>query len=165
MTKPPVAALSAAAVCSLLAAGRLFWPQPSVRIDLPDSGCYLDDSAFRLQWRHSVEHQLWREFYRSDGRRLYLERTEIQTFGAGVPSDGKPVPASEKGFSAFESGVVLNEMLWTVSANMQGEIRTPHHVWPVYRQIPDYTAVRITPTLVSRAVRLWKPCYELRPTP
>lgn len=161
MTKLHPAVWLAAAVCILLC--WLAWPQAAVRIDLPSASCYLDDTVFALQWRHSVEHQLWREFYVSDGLALRLERTETQTFGAGVPSNGKPVRASEKGFAAFESSVVLDETLWTVSSNMQGEIRTLRHVWPIYRQLPDYTAVRIAPVFAPRALRLWKTCYDLRP--
>nr|WP_282958727.1 DUF1850 domain-containing protein [Pasteurella multocida] len=28
-----------------------------------------------MQWRHSVEHQLWQEHYRPDGTRLFLYQT------------------------------------------------------------------------------------------
>lgn len=139
----------------LLTAGALLlalvWPRAAVRIGLSESSCYLPAERFMLQWRHSVEHQLWREYYRSDGQSLHLERTEMQTFGAGTPAGGQTV-TTEKGFVGFKSSVRLPELNWVVSRNMQGEIRTLQSAWPLYAQVPDYSTIRITPAYLAQMV-------------
>lgn len=112
-----------------------------------------------LQWRHSVERQLWREYYRSDGRLLHLERAEMQTFGAGVPADGENMPAAN-GFVGQKSRVSLPEINWAVSKNMQGEIHTLQHAWPVYAQVPDYSTIRIAPAFVPQAAVWLGACDE-----
>lgn len=128
----------------------LVWPCAVVRVGLPETSCYLPSGRFMLQWRHSVEHQLWREYYRSDGQSLHLERTEMQTFGAGAPADGESV-AAPAGFVGRKSHVVLPEINWAVSKNMQGEIHTLRSAWPLYAQVPDYSTIRITPAYLPQA--------------
>ncbi len=131
------------AVLLIAAAGFMLWPQAAVEISLPNRQCYLPPEL-TLQWRHSVEHQLWRESYRSDGKKLHLTRTQMQTFGAGMPSDGLTV-AADKGFVAQQGRLKLPELNWTVSRNMQGEIHVDGQIWPLAASLPDYTAVRLAP--------------------
>lgn len=136
---------SAAALC----AAYTLWPQTAAEVSLPQGACYLP-REFTLQWRHSVEHQLWREDYFSDGQMLHLSRTQMQTFGAGMPSDGLTVTA-DKGFVAQQGRLKLPELNWVVSRNMQGEIRFKGRVWPIAAALPDYSNVRIVPTRKPRA--------------
>lgn len=134
-------------------------PSDAVEVAFAGQVCYLDDKQFVLQWRHSVEHQLWREHYRTANGKLYLEQTELQTFGAGTPSSGKPMP-SEKGFIGQQSDVVLNELNWAVSHNMQGEIQTPERIWQIYRQTPDYSTIRIAPVRIARWQKRLRKCND-----
>ena len=135
----------------LLIAAAIFalWPQPAVEVSLPDKQCYLPPE-FSLQWRHSVEHQLWRESYRSDGTTLHLTHIQMQTFGAGMPSDGLPI-AADKGFVAQQGRLKLPELNWTVSRNMQGEVHVDGRTWPLAATLPDYAAVHLNPVEEPRA--------------
>lgn len=146
------------AVLLIAAAGFVLWPQPVVKVSLPDKQCYLPPE-FTLQWRHSVEHQLWRESYYSDGTTLHLTRTQMQTFGAGMPSDGLPAPADE-GFVAQQGRLKLPELNWVVSRNMQGEIRFQGRVWPIAATLPDYATVRIAAVSRPRAFVYFGACDD-----
>jgi hypothetical protein len=42
--------------------------------------------SFSIQWRHSVEKELWEEFFTIKVDQIYIEETRFKTFGAGVPS-------------------------------------------------------------------------------
>lgn len=125
------------------------WPQAAAEVSLPQGACYLP-REFTLQWRHSVEHQLWREDYVSDGKKLHLSRTQMQTFGAGMPSDGLTVTA-DKGFVAQQGRLKLPELNWAVSRLMQGEILFKGRVWPLAAEVPDYSEVRIAAVSRPRA--------------
>lgn len=146
-----------AAACALsTAAAYALWPLPAAEVSLPDRQCYLP-RGFSLQWRHSVERQLWREDYVSDGRVLHLTRTQMQTFGAGMPAHGVPVPADE-GFVAQQGSLKLPVLNWAVSRLMQGEIRFQGRVWPLAADVPDYSEIRIAPVSRPRAVLYLKAC-------
>lgn len=147
---------SLTAVLLTAAAGFALWPQPAAQVSLPNRQCYLP-GEFTLQWRHSVEHQLWREDYFSDGRLLHLTRTQMQTFGAGMPADGTPVQA-DKGFVAQRGRLKLPELNWTLSRNMQGEIHAGGRIWPPAATLPDYSNVRIVPTRKPRAFIYFGTC-------
>ncbi|WP_349829535.1 DUF1850 domain-containing protein [Brevibacterium litoralis] len=55
------------------------------------------DSLLEFSWVHSVEHELWREFYQvadapdGDGLVLHLDCTEPGSFGAGTPYEAPEV--------------------------------------------------------------------------
>ncbi len=44
-------------------------------------------SSFTIQWRHSVEKELWEEFFQVKENLIYIDGTRFKTFGAGVPSN------------------------------------------------------------------------------
>ncbi len=140
----------------LAAAAFALSPQPAAEVSLLQKQCYLPPE-FTLQWRHSVEHQLWRESYRADSGILHLTRTQMQTFGAGMPSDGLPV-AADKGFIAQQGRLKLPELNWTVSRNMQGQILISGRIWPLAETLPDYSSVRITPVAKPRALIYFGSC-------
>lgn len=142
----------------LVVSAYLLWPKTAAEVSLPHRSCYLP-SEFMLQWRHSVEHQLWREYYVSDGLKLHLISTHMQTFGAGTPSDGIPLPA-EEGFVAQRSQVVLPELNWAVSRNMQGKIQTSHGIWSIAEKVPNYSTVHITATRRPRVLLYLGDCYD-----
>ncbi|WP_146135090.1 DUF1850 domain-containing protein [Neisseria iguanae] len=105
---------------------------------------------FTLQWRHSMEHQLWCQSYRSNRKTLHLTRMQILAFGARMPSDGLPVTA-DQGFVAQQGHLKLPKLNWTVSRNMQGEIRVDGRIWPLADTLPDYSNVHIEPVRLPRA--------------
>ncbi|WP_408009764.1 DUF1850 domain-containing protein [Pseudalkalibacillus sp. A8] len=45
------------------------------------------ETSFTIQWRHSVEKELWEEFFKIKENRIYIDGTRFKTFGAGVPSN------------------------------------------------------------------------------
>ena len=50
--------------------------------------------AFTLSWSHSVEHMLWREEWKREGRALRLVAASVQGSGAGIdPPDGAVLDA------------------------------------------------------------------------
>ena len=75
-------------------------------ITAAEQTCYLRSPDFELSWRHSVEHQLWREHYRRDGDSILLDQTLLQTFGAGTPSQGEVIPAPN-GYVAYRQQLQL----------------------------------------------------------
>lgn len=140
----------------------LFWPLQ--RISVQESGsksiCLLPANTFTLQWKHSVEHQWWREEYVLIDRHLLLERTYFQTFGAGVPADGNEIVAPE-GFVGRMVKLSLPSLDWVVSPNMQGSMISDGLEWPVYRYVAPYTTLHITPYTATRIQILFgKLCYE-----
>ncbi|MDO5667763.1 MAG: DUF1850 domain-containing protein [Alcaligenaceae bacterium] len=138
----------------------LLWPQQRLKISFQNHSCYLDDSQFILQWRHSVELQDWQEHYHLSSGQLFLDASYMQTFGAGTPSSGKSIEAPE-GFIGLSSDVVLPSLHWVVSRNMQGRLISKQGVWEIYRLVPNYTEIKIEP---SQAVRsffwLGNNCYD-----
>ena len=58
-------------VLTLCVLGYLLWPQERVKISFEDSFCYLEDTAFILHWRHSVERQDWQEYYQLSSGNLF----------------------------------------------------------------------------------------------
>lgn len=99
-----------------------------------------------LQWRHSVEHQLWQEHYRHDGKRLFLYQTWLQTFGAGTPSQGTSLVNVPPGYIGYEQQVTFAELDWVVSRRMEGTINSANWHFPIYQTLPDYSTVNIKPT-------------------
>lgn len=154
MTKRFLSVLLAADLCAALA----LWPLPAAEVSLPGSRCYLP-SEFTLQWRHSVERQLWREDYRSDGKTLHLTRTQMQTFGAGMPADGLPEQA-DTGFVAQKSSLKLPQLNWALSRNMQGEIRFGGRIWHAAEALPDYSEILIAPVFRPRAFIYFGVCHD-----
>lgn len=129
-------------------------------IQAENQRCYLDSQTFELSWRHSVEHQWWREQYRHDGDTILLEQSWLQTFGAGTPSQGEPIHGRE-GYVGYRQQIRLAEINWVVSANMQGELSTPQWVIPIYKLVPDYSEVNITPSRTALIVfLLGRTCHE-----
>lgn len=87
--------------------------------------CVWTKPHFALSWRHSVEKQIWQEFYRQTPKaELFLSHTYVQSFGAGVPSDGVLMEAPE-GYMGQKVALSLPALSWVVSENMQGVIFYP----------------------------------------
>ncbi|NLA51427.1 MAG: DUF1850 domain-containing protein [Alcaligenaceae bacterium] len=137
-----------------------FWPLERLKISYQDKFCYLEDTSFILQWRHSVELQDWQEHYRLSSGRLFLDASYMQTFGAGTPSSGEVIDAPE-GYVGLRSEVVLPSLHWIVSRNMQGKIITQQGTWDIYQLVPDYTEVEIQPSKAAR-IFFWlgNNCYD-----
>lgn len=107
--------------------------------------CRWQDEIFVLQWRHSVEKQLWQEKYEQTGDKLTLTTTYLQAFGAGTPSTGRIIDAPD-GYVGLQSNLVFDELNWMVSRNMQGVIYSPNapdERFLIYKQVSDYTPVHI----------------------
>lgn len=129
-------------------------------VQMASQQCYLYGQDFELSWRHSVEHQLWREHYRRDGEVMLLDQTWLQTFGAGTPSQGEPILAPT-GYIGYRQHIRLAEINWVVSANMQGELTAQQRTIPIYRLVPDYSNVRIIPSRIIFIVfLLGRSCHE-----
>lgn len=126
-------------------------PVTHLRIITPTYSCWLDQDQFSLRWRHSVEHQFWQEHYRRIDKVLLLDRTYLQTFGAGTPSQGKFID-SPKGYIGYQTQIKLKQLNWIVSHNMQGILMTKKGIIPLYQQLPDYSQVQILAktTILSR---------------
>ena len=114
-------------------------------LQLPNSVCRLPSKEFTLQWRHSVEKQLWQEHYIQQGNSLILDKIFQQTFGAGSPASGEYIPAP-KGFVGYRAHIVMPQLHWVVSSNMQGVLFTDNSIIPVFKLVPDYTEIKIIPT-------------------
>ncbi|MGC6404834.1 DUF1850 domain-containing protein [Bisgaard Taxon 45] len=115
-------------------------------IHAPQMRCYLRVPEFSLQWRHSVEHQLWQEHYRHNGHTLLLYQTWLQTFGAGTPSQGVALANVPSGYIGYAQHIELTELNWVVSRRMEGTINSANWHFPIYQTLPDYSSVNIKPT-------------------
>ncbi|HBO37649.1 MAG TPA: DUF1850 domain-containing protein [Pasteurellaceae bacterium] len=123
--------------------------------------CYLWQSEFELKWRHSVEHQLWRESYRHTGDRLLLYKTRLQTFGAGTPFLTDKEVETEEGYIGYQQEIYLNEINWAVSRNMEGELLSADGQIPFYAKVPDYSVISIHPVRIGfMSFLLGTSCYE-----
>ena len=137
-----------------------FWPLERLKVSFQDHFCYLEDSTFILQWRHSVELQNWQEHYHLSSGQLFLDASYLQSFGAGTPSEGEIIDAPE-GFIGLRSEVVLPSLHWMVSHNMQGRLITKQGTWDIYRIVPDYTEIKIEPLQMARSLFwLGNNCYD-----
>lgn len=124
----------------------LFLPyQPIVLLTTSDGkfGCQLP-SSFILKWRHSVERQYWQEVYVLDGSHLMLTQTYIQSFGAGVPTSGKPI-AAPNGYVGQSVNILMPKIDWMVSRVMQGEILANDKRFAINHFVENYTSVHIEP--------------------
>ncbi|HZJ98314.1 MAG: DUF1850 domain-containing protein [Alcaligenaceae bacterium] len=150
-------ALLILALCSL---AYFFWPLERLKVSFQDHFCYLEDSTFILQWRHSVELQNWQEHYHLSSGRLFLNASYMQTFGAGTPSSGEAIQAPE-GYIGLRSDVVLPSLHWIVSRNMQGKLITKNGIWKIYQIVPNYTEIEIKPSQAAR-IFFWlgNNCYD-----
>ncbi|MFA9485741.1 MULTISPECIES: DUF1850 domain-containing protein [unclassified Moraxella] len=117
-------------------------------LHVKDISCRLPN-VFSLKWRHSVERQYWQEVYQLHYPNIALNKTYLQTFGAGTPSLGSTVDAPD-GYVGQAVHLTLKELNWLVSANMQGEIILGDGIddaqtWAVYQLIEQPSEVRILP--------------------
>lgn len=124
--------------------------------------CVWTTDNFVLQWRHSVERQLWQEHYSVHDNVFLLSKVYVQSFGAGVPTSGQSIPAPH-GFVGMKSDVKMPAIHWTVSRRMQGEIMTAQSLQPssqqpfkIYRHVDDYTVVNIQLEQHARAYWWWQ---------
>ncbi|MDO5652138.1 MAG: DUF1850 domain-containing protein [Moraxella sp.] len=108
-------------------------------------------NEFTLKWRHSVEKQYWQEVYHLQDDMLILDKTYMQSFGAGMPVLGKTVSAP-KGYVGQWVGLTMPQLNWVVSRNMQGEIITQGASLPISQRLADYSEVVIAPSSPS----LWR---------
>ncbi|WP_084349571.1 DUF1850 domain-containing protein [Moraxella oblonga] len=115
--------------------------------------CKWATDSFVLQWRHSVEKQLWQEYYQKDKHSLLLTHSYVQSFGAGVPTTNTIIPAPD-GFVGMKHDLVIPKLSWVVSARMQGTVIEPvsQQRLEVYRHVDDYTVVNIQ---VERQPAIW----------
>lgn len=126
----------------LITAVYLSWQQQHIVIKSQNIDCRWQSDSFILKWRHSVEKQYWQEYYQQQGDQLHLYQTFMQSFGAGVPSAGKSIPAP-KGYVGLSSDVLLPQLNWVVSRNMQGQIIDTDKAFAIYQKVPNYTEVQI----------------------
>lgn len=101
----------------------LLWRIPTIVADFdgsPTTVCRLP-TTFSLSWRHSVEKQYWQEVYTLDGNALVLSKTYVETFGAGVPVDGKPTPAP-KGYVGQMVNRPISELNLMISNTMNAKL-------------------------------------------
>lgn len=115
--------------------------------------CKWATDSFVLQWRHSVEKQLWQEHYQKDKQSLLLTHGYVQSFGAGVPTTGATIPAPD-GFVGMKHDLMMPKISWVVSSRMQGTMIEPtlqHHV-EIYRHVDDYAVINIQ---VERQPAIW----------
>lgn len=117
--------------------------------------CHWATDSFVLEWRHSVERQLWQEHYRHNNGQLLLSHSFVQSFGAGVPSDGTPIVAP-KGFVGSQHNLTVPQINWVVSSRMQGTLIDPttNAQFAIYRTVPDYTPVYIA-SVQKNSVKHW----------
>lgn len=139
-----------------------YMPIVTIALALPTKLCYLPHEI-RLQWRHSVEKTLWREYYHSDGQKLWLSHNEIQTFGAGVEAQAELI-AAEQGFIGQKVNHILPELRWVISRHMQGEIhwqaQGDYQKWALYQALPDYTVVQFYPAKIRRILFWQEQCDD-----
>lgn len=138
-----------------------WYTQTHIVITTHHQQCYLDESSFKLKWRHSVEHQDWQEVYQQHGNDLILTQSFIQTFGAGVPTQGQIIEAPQ-GYIGLSSHVQFKELNWAVSRNMRGEIWLDNWVLPIYQYVDDYSTIHIQVKSLPKIFWLIKDrCNEL----
>lgn len=146
-------------VCLGLLTGLL--PITYLVIQTEQQACYLRTTAFSLQWRHSVEHQLWQEHYRHDGKRILLHQTWLQTFGAGTPSFAELVKNVPAGYVGYKQDIYFHELNWVVSRRMEGVIKSEKGDIPIYQTVPDYSMITIRPAQSLLLVYLLgSSCYD-----
>lgn len=116
----------------------------TIYLQFAEKSCRLPTNQFTLQWKHSVEKQLWQEHYSQQGNVLVLDKVFQQTFGAGSPADGEKIPAPD-GFVGFKKQILLPKIDWLVSSNMQGVLFSDDFILPVYQLVPDYSEIKIIP--------------------
>lgn len=126
---------------SILLSAFIYAPSHIV-ISSPQWSCVWKADSFLLKWRHSVEKQYWQEHYQKHEQKLRLTHIYVQSFGAGVPTLGEVIPAPQ-GYVGFKSDVLMPELNWVVSRNMQGEILTKHSKFPINQLVDDYSTINI----------------------
>lgn len=124
----------------------------TVMVRVNDISCQLP-TVFSLKWRHSVEKQLWQEVYELNYPKIVLNKTYLQTFGAGTPTSGKSTPAPQ-GYLGQTVNQSFDELNWLVSINMQGEIILGDALYPsqalmIYQKIPNQSTVNIRPAKLT----------------
>lgn len=101
----------------------LLWRMPTIIADFGSDSimtCRLP-ITFSLSWRHSVEKQYWQEVYTLNGNTLVLSKTYVETFGAGVPVDGKPTPAP-KGYVGQMVNRPISKLNLMISNTMNAKL-------------------------------------------
>lgn len=129
-------------ILGLFLMGYGLMPTSHLLIQAQHQQCYWAEQGFTLKWRHSVEKKVWQEVYQQQNHQIVLIKTFMQTFGAGVPSQGTTISAPD-GYVGFRSNVTFSEINWVVSRNMQGEIWGENIKLPIYQYVDDYTVVHI----------------------
>lgn len=127
------------------------WPSSTLVADFNEHLCHLPDSGFALQWQHSVEKEGWREDYTRQNSQLLLVRSRFKTYGAGTPSSGK-LQTDDNGLIDYSFHRPLDELNWTVSANVQSTLWIQEQAWPVYALLDDYTTLEVR----VRRLPLWR---------
>ncbi|MDG6894160.1 hypothetical protein A6A20_00595 [Volucribacter amazonae] len=139
----------------------LGYPIPYLRLQTDHYTCYLYATEFQLVWRHSVEKQWWIEYYRQQDQQLLLYQTLLQTFGAGTPATGKIIEKIPRGFVGYQQQLMLPELNWVVSPNMQGSLQTNNGTVPLAQMLPAYSVVNIKWQRSPLAIfLLGRSCYE-----
>lgn len=128
-----------------------FWPSATLVAGFNEQQCRLPDSGFALEWQHSVEKENWREDYRRQGNQLLLVRSRFKTYGAGTPSSGT-LQTDDKGLIDYRLSRPLDELNWTVSANVQSTLWIQEQAWPVYALLDDYTTLDVR----VRRLPMWR---------
>lgn len=119
-------------------------PKRHIVITTSDWACRWTADSFVLQWRHSVEKQLWQEYYQVHQNHFLLTHSFVQSFGAGVPTQGIPIKAP-KGFVGLSHNLTMPAVDWVVSSRMQGVVIEPDSKFQfnIYQYLSDYSRVQI----------------------
>lgn len=132
-------------------------PKRYIVITTDDWVCRWTADSFVLQWRHSVEKQLWQDYYQQQKDHFVLTHSFVQSFGAGVPSQGIPIKAP-KGFVGLSHNLVVPIIDWVVSSRMQGVVIEPSSKFQfdIYKHLSDYSSVKIQSRTKSWLVWFWQ---------
>lgn len=138
-----------------------FLPISHIAISSGDFDCVNRSKIFSLRWRHSVEKQLWYEYYRYQDQQFELFESWLQTFGAGTPSQAEHVISTPKGYIGYKHTLKFKELHWAVSPNMEGEIHLGNQVVPIAKMLPAYSIVNIKPTRTPLAFYLLRSACDV----
>lgn len=121
----------------------------------PDSQCKIETPQFALSWIHSVDKTPWIEQYERKDSGFLLTKTQFQTFGAGVPHDGKIIK-SDDSMIHYQIDQFMPEINWIIDHEVYSTIILSHDPskdlsktlsngshWEIYREFDRYSEIQI----------------------
>lgn len=113
---------------------------PFIIVEINKEKLIVSKNEFQLEWIHSVEKELWTEYFIRDGDSLLLTKTVFHTFGAGVPSDGR-ILESDDGLIHMEINRSLDELHLTVSENVKTTLINKEKSIPLYEYFDHFSEI------------------------